>query len=624
MNHRRIALMVLAGITAAALPAAAAESVVFVKDGQAVLPIVAPSHQEPAENLQACVEKMTGAKLDIKQDAQDAAIYVGTAKEFPDVAALDKLTTPEGFVLRSRNGSVYVVGKGAQGAAHGVNALLQEMGCRWFFPGETWEVIPQTKTLAVAVDKVEQPTFSTLRRIWHGFGAYSRVRQEYNDWCDCSLMGGTVASNIGHTWFDLNREKDFAEHPEWFALVDGKRKASKPCYSHPEVIAKGIEYAMAAAERSNGQGMVSLTPPDGLGYCECERCFSVFQGGEPKMLHRAWFAERPDGVMVNVTTETLFTFANEIAEAVTKKYPDMQFGVYAYSAYSHPPSFKLHPNIFVQTTTAYRRTPLSMDEQFRRWRAAASRFCVRDYFSVYQWDWDMPDPGKMSPHNIEKHLEHLHELGMNGVNAEASNNFGPRGVGYYMATKLLWDIDTDVDAVLEDFYAKAFGPAAPAMKRYYERQFSMAEAEKDPVDELGQKEVKKLGVAEFLKLSYPDLDEAVAAVKNQPEYRERVDDIRRYLHFVYLKTKVAPAAKEDTDALVAAVKDVTVMGGRLTYTHMVHARPLIGKAWGRTFKKYKDVLPPDEVNKEWRVIGEPPSHEELDRLWAQDKKEMGL
>ena len=67
------------------------------------------------------------------------------------------------------------------------------------------------------------------------------------------------------------------------------------------------------------------------------------------------------------------------------------------------------------------------------------------------------------------------------------------------------------------------------------------------------------------------------------------------------------------------------MGGRLTDTHMIHSRPLLGKAWERTFRaSTRPFCPAQEVTQGWRVIGEPPKGDELERLWSQDKRELGL
>ena len=58
---------------------------------------------------------------------------------------------------------------------------------------------------------------------------------------------------------------------------------------------------------------------------------------------------------------------------------------------------------------------------------------------------------------------------MTSLNAEASNNWGARGLGYYLAAQLLWDVNANVPNLLRDFYEQAFGPAARVMERYYVR-----------------------------------------------------------------------------------------------------------------------------------------------------------
>ena len=38
--------------------------------------------------------------------------------------------------------------------------------------------------------------------------------------------------------------------------------------------------------------------------------------------------------------------------------------------------------------------------------------------------------------------------------------WGPRGIGYYVGARLLWNVEEDPKALVADFYQKAFGPAA--------------------------------------------------------------------------------------------------------------------------------------------------------------------
>ncbi len=489
---------------------------VIADDGGPKVSLVGGSVRESVDELKSYLDRITGADFTIAAERQDSpAIYVGVAADFPwhKVDAPQKLGG-EGFVIQVADGNLFVIGNKPLGVQQGVTTLLHELGCRWFFPGEVWEVVPRQKNLSVAMNVRRAPSFPTQRRIWYGFGAYGPCKEDWDAWVRHNRMGGPLAVGIGHSWAGLNAEKDFPKHPEWFALVDGKRQPSKPCYSNPDVLAKAKEAALRQAER--GDAMISMTPPDGLGYCSCEKCKAVAGVTEVFEEKGSLFGKQADGTLVNVTSETVFRFANDVAEAVAAKYPDTLIGCYAYSAYSHPPSFKLHPNVYLQTTTAYRRTPLSLEEQVSAFGEKTEQLGIREYYSVYQWDWDYPDPGKMTPDVLKQDLSNFHAWGVTAVNAEASNNWAARGLGYFVASQLLWDIDADTRPMVKDFYEKAFGPAAPAMERYFVRWYGPSAAALGDAKDLPQRakymEKGKHDI-EVLRAAYADLDDAITLAR---------------------------------------------------------------------------------------------------------------
>jgi hypothetical protein len=358
----------------------------------------------------------------------------------------------------------------------------------------------------------------------------------------------------------------------------------------------------------------------------------VFHGGEPFRDHQSLFAKRPDGVLVNITSETLFSLVNKVAEAVAAKHPETMIGCYAYSAYSHPPSFELHPNVYVQATTAFRRTPLTLEEQLGAFGRMSRQAGIREYYSVYQWDWDWPDPGKMTPETIAKDLRSYHRNGVTAANAEASNNWGARGPGYYAAAQLMWNIDADEKALLRDFYEKAFGPAARAMQRWYVRWGGPEMAvQDDPRGVPGRHQLYEKGEfeVESLRAAYRDLDEAVRFVPAESGYRMRIDQIRMYVHYLTLRFRLHQAeASNDPRAIVEAIKAETVFGGRLADTHLIHTRALLGKAFLRRFSPHEallaDVPEAQQPGKGWRQTGEAPSPKELERLWKEDRDLLGI
>ena len=630
---------------------------VIIRDGKAAMPLVVGSDREAGETLRNVLKRISGAELEIVAPQEGkAGLHVGLLKDFPWLQVKDSETLgAEGYAFRTTpDGSVYIVARDSPGLRHGVHAFLHELGCRWFFPDPVWESIPGSKTIAGSWNDRQTPALTVQRKIWYGFGSYPIPGKDFKVWEQRNRMGGPIAVTIGHTWHGLDPKKDFADHPEWFSEVKGKRQPIKPCYSHPGMIARACEYAVAQADK--GATMVSMSPPDGLGFCECERCRKVFQGGEPYAAQGTLFAKRPDGVVVNITSETLFAMVNETAAAVAKKHPKALVGCYAYSAYSHPPSFKVHPNVFLQTTTAFRRTPMSLEEQLETFRKAGAQSGIRGYYSVFQWDGDMPviAKGELALPRMADDLRFYQKQNVQSVNAEASCNWGPRGLGYYLASRLMWNPNDDTKAILADFYEKAYGPAALPMERWHVRWMGAGasvrtraagkttgkddETPKDEVNPEAPAPAETLDAAS-LREAYRDLDEAVRRTSESPEHRARVDRMRMYAHFLKLVLARQEAGKtKDREKIVAAIRDEATWASRLTDTGRVHSRPLIGKEFYRRYKAYQQFL-----------IGEPewpestaeavaaaagrgcrelrhdiPTAAELDRLWVVDKKGLGL
>lgn len=589
------------------------------------------------------IEQMSGAKLKVEAARKGATgLYVGLGSSFSwlnkDVSNLGQ----EGFLIQSDQKNLFLLANNPLGVRHAVNTFLTDQGCRWFFPGKVWEDIPQRSTIKVIYDTSQIPSFNSARTLWYGFGTYDQPSKDQHNWNYHNRMGSPAPVKIGHTEYGLDRNKDFAQHPDWFALVKGKRQPNKVCYSHPETIKKMTTYALN--EAAGGANSISMSPSDGLGFCECNYCFGTAKGGLVKDTMGSFFSVRPDGVLICTVSETMFNAINLVAQEVRKKYPNVILGCYGYSAYSHPPTFKLEPNIFIQTTTHYRRTPLTLQEQMNLWGKRASQIGIRGYWSVYQWDWDNPTVGKFIPDSIQKDLQFYHKHNAVAFNTEASNNWAPRGLSYYIGSQLLWNVNANVKPLIRDFYEKAFGPAALAMERYYFRWYgpSVAVLNSSSGQEANGKELK-IGLDEFadynpqnsiasravLKAAVKDLDEAARIVSGQLKYQARIDLIRMYAYYLVLREKVREASgAKDTAAIILAIKNETEFGGRLAFTNMIHAKPLLNREFRRLFKDYEALLkdiPESQVFEDgWRKIGTVPTHDELEELWFQAKKYLRI
>jgi hypothetical protein len=162
------------------------------------------------------------------------------------------------------------------------------------------------------------------------------------------------------------------------------------------------------------------------------------------------------------------------------------------------------------------------------------------------------------------------------------------------------------------------------MERYYVHWYGAGAAGSgEAADETS--DAKEAAVeGQRLKLLFADLDEAVERAKDRPDCLARIDQLRMYVHYLVLRQRTQKAAKgKDDKASLEAVRAETQFAARVTYTNMIHSRPLLGKAFLRRFKAFETLLAnvpeAQHDNKGWRKIGQPPTHAELEQLWAEDK-----
>ncbi len=196
----------------------------------------------------------------------------------------------------------------------------------------------------------------------------------------------------------------------------------------------------------------------------------------------------------------------------------------------------------------------------------------------------------------------------------------------------MWNVDVDVKEVLKDFYEKAFGPAAMPAQRYFARFYgSSAFVIDDEVEAPITQRMWEDGSikVEVLKASIRDLDEAARLTRGVPSCRARIDQLRLYMHYLFLRYQLQEAERRGGEnRILQAIQSETVFAGRLTHTHMVHSRALLGKAFLRRFRRFSKLLEnvPEASawGKGWRQVGEIPTREELEELWMKDKAALNI
>jgi len=488
-------LLLMTAATAALYEPAEEPFVDLVADGRPQAQIVTPDaptdlEQFAASELQAYFEKMSGVGLPICKEGDDEtapySFFLGMTR-----AAAQAGVTPDeqtmgrdGFELRSVPAGLVVLGRGDLGTLFGVYELLEHyFGVRWFMPGEIGEHVPRHDPLRMGtVRLLFKPSF---RVRWVGNGDWS-LRQRMNAYVTAA------GKSVGIKWkwhFHTFRilippEKYHAEHPEYFALVDGERKVTDSkthgnqlCTSNPEVIRELAKNLIATLDAEPDTEIITLSPNDGGGFCECEQCRALDEPG------RDWFAKY---------SRRLAIFNDEVARLVKLKHPKVLIKVGAYAMYARPPldeDYRPEDNLFFQLCHLYfchnhalgseackagetyePSGDYQPNQEFCRildqWLELSPHLFIYEYYSIGGMARaNLPWP---LVHTMRSDIPYYRDRGVEGFYTQLSANLWHRlGLNYYIAAKLCWNADLDVDALLQDYFDKFYGPATGPMQEYF-------------------------------------------------------------------------------------------------------------------------------------------------------------
>jgi hypothetical protein len=430
-----------------------------------------------ATELQRYFEKISDLKLPVvKEDAADKSTYSFFIRNTHGAG--------DEFTLRSARNGLVVQGSNDLGTVFGVYELLERyFDVRWFMPGDLGEHVPKRDKLEIGkINLTFKPSF---RVRWVGDGEWS-LRQRMNAYVKASDR--SVGINWKwhfHTFVVLiPPEKYYAEHPEYFALVKGKRTVTDSkshgnqlCTSNPDVVREVAKNLIATLDAEPGIEIITLSPNDGGGFCECGKCTALDEPG------RDWFAKY---------SRRLAIFNNEVAALVKQKHPKVLIKVGAYAMYARPPldkEYRPESNLFFQLCHLYfcHNHPISSgackegvtykadaefqpNQEFRKildqWRKLSPHLFVYEYYSIGGMGRaNLPWP---LVHTMRSDIPYYRKCGVEGFYTQLSADLWHRlGLNYYVAAKLCWNADLDVDTLLEDYFQKFYGPAAAPMRDYF-------------------------------------------------------------------------------------------------------------------------------------------------------------
>jgi hypothetical protein len=586
MSSRRGFIQSLAGVQSLA-GAFAAGFPSTVRSGIFLSGEASPSERWAAAELSRCFGEMTGVRVPIatgdRLPASLGVIAVGRS------AITDKIgvEAPEGesCLLKTVGETLVVAGGPQRGTMYGVFALLERLGCRWFTADI--ERIPKLRGISPRpFNEIVAPAFE-YREVFFTeaqgkeWSARNRLNGHFHQ-LDASVGGRIKFQPFAHSFYELvPPDQYFETHPEYFALVAGKRRRENAqlCLTNPDVVRLAIGRVQEWLAADRDVSIVSVSQNDGGGWCECEACQRIVR-------------EEGDAV-----SGLLLRFVNQVAMAN----PGSRIDTLAYQGTADAPLVtRPAENVVVRLCPIDACQGHSMDkcaynqrtrERLDRWLQIAPK--------LYLWHYSTNFSHYLAPFPNYRELiadfSRFRREGLAGIFLEGAVSEGGGGedaeLRSWLAARLMWNPELDAAAEIRDFLGAVYGPAAPLMWRYFVLRHREVEAgEHLWIDQNVEAEYL---TGRFLKDGRELLNRAYQRAGTAAA-RRRIE--RQLLSIEYVETmrgrrsrargaeygpEDAARVKADTGRLVAKAEALGITNFREGYPLVEHARVL--EASGRNY-----------------------------------------
>ena len=353
-----------------------------------------------------------------------------------------------------------------RGTLFGVYAFLERFaGVRMYFPGELGTCVPSAERIAVPEGRiVESPAFS-VRRYGYEDGP---VAKEI-----LARMNETDFKRLN--WYRLRMEtyhlrcchgaKTHCLSPEtWDALYTNACAVIAANGAMP----RGVRGAPALPPTnyhlpSTNHQLIDAMPKDGLTWvrhCNCNWCMK----NVPFSKYDIGFA-----------TDLVWRRTAELANRLKTKFPDVRVSQMSYIPYARIPTNDIPDNVdvFVARRGPWaERTTIGAREkgEVTAWHAKLGRkVSLWNYpDKVGCWNLEMKDIPQIAPRAWASYYRAVAPH-VTGAFAESeSDRWIYNYLNYYVFSRICWNPDADVEAILAEHHRLMFGAAAKEMAEFFD------------------------------------------------------------------------------------------------------------------------------------------------------------
>lgn len=503
--------------------------ITWVKNGKPTSRIIISNpdsvNQKAASLLQDFIQRISGATLPIIESAQvkKGDILIG-ANDTSDL-------TEDGFRLTTNKQILEISSGGDKGAIYGVVTLLEDYLGVECYTSNVYDFQKRNDIVIPEIDRYENPTFRYRQ-------TQSYALQEdpiYKMWFRLEEPKEVFAGNLWvHTFNKILPADEFGKsHPEYYSYINGERRpgaASQWCLTNPDVFEIVAHRVDSIFKANPGMKMISISQNDGnFTNCSCPECKALDEqeGGTP--------------------SGSLIHFLNKLAE----RFPDKEFSTLAYLFTMHPPKHvKPLPNVNIMLCDidCRREVPLTDNASGQDFMQAMEGWSKISN-NIFVWDYGINFDCYLSPFPnfpiLQKNMKLFkdHHVTMH-FSQIAGSKFGTfTEMRAYIVSKLMWNVDQDIDELMKHFLNGYYGAAAPYLYQYEKLLEGGLLASKQPLWIFDSPASHKNGMfnANCLKRYNELFDKAEEAVADNPAFLDRVRTER--LSLQYTELEIARATK---------------------------------------------------------------------------------
>ena len=180
---------------------------------------------------------------------------------------------------------------------------------------------------------------------------------------------------------------------------------------------------------------------------------------------------------IDVATDTLIAYYNDVVDIVEASDPGHLYGFLAYMNYIMPPVNEPLNSRLSPIIAPIEQCPLHIPgagncwqrdllfDGIQDWTQMSDNAFIYDYEPGFLITGHIPMPS-VTRQRVEVPL--LAQYGLRGFLHQSQLTIMNQGPNLYVMSKLMWDADANVDALLDDYYDKLFGPAAAPVRTYWD------------------------------------------------------------------------------------------------------------------------------------------------------------